>query len=217
MLQSPAMTLEAGVALNPWRTIWFSPRRTIRSIVSAEARPSWVPVIALMAVVTAFTSVQLEPDTGSVSVSRSFVPVAVGVLQLVFGVLVGPFLLAIVGGWLGGDADPGDIRQGVAWSYVPAVTGGLIWLVVMLSLFGVSALDTEALEQAMDGLVQTDSLPLWQAALVGVVSLLIVVGVAWTFVLHIAMLAELQRFNIWRALACVLILLVPFLLIGALA
>jgi hypothetical protein len=99
---------------SPWLTTWFSPRRTIRRIIEAEAPPSWWPVIALAVLGQVIALTEFNPDH-SVNVSNSAMPVALGALQTIFSVLVGPFLLAFAGGWLGGEADPGEIRQAIAW------------------------------------------------------------------------------------------------------
>lgn len=185
---------------SPWRTIWFSPRRTIRRIVDSDARPSWVPVVALAALTQGFMSLQLDPNDGTLSLSRSAMPVMIGVLQLVFGVLVGPFLLAFVGSWFGGDADPTEIRQAVAWSYVPVAVAAVC--VIPPLLFGGPA-----------GPDDTPQTPLQWIALVSVLA----IGLAslWAFVLEVITLAEVQRFSIIRALACIAILFMPVLLIGA--
>lgn len=37
----------APPAARPWRTIWLSPRRTMRAILDGELRPTWVPVVGL--------------------------------------------------------------------------------------------------------------------------------------------------------------------------
>lgn len=61
-----------------------------------------------------------------------------------FGVLVGPFLLAFAGEWFGGEADPGDIRQAIAWGYAPFAVAGLCWIPLALWYKGrISAPGTE--------------------------------------------------------------------------
>src|SRR5687767_12452789 len=117
-------------APNPWRGMWFSPRRTIRGILEAETKPSWITIILLAAAHNSLLSVQLDPGADTVSISRSMFPTIVAVLQFVFGILVGPFLLAIVGGWLGGEADPTEIRHAVVWSNVPFAVATAAWVPV---------------------------------------------------------------------------------------
>jgi hypothetical protein len=189
-------------ALAPWGTVWFSPRMTIRRIVDSEARPSWVPVVALAAMTQALGSLQRDPADLTFSVSWSTMPVILGVLQLVFGVLVGPFLLAFAGGWLGGQADPEEIRPAVAWSLVPFALAGLLWIPILLAYGG-----------PMSPAIQPQDVFQWLGLLF---ALVIFAAVWWSLVLEVIMLAEVQRFSILRALASVIILMIPLLLMGLL-
>ena len=43
-------------------------------------------------------------------------------------------MAAIVGGWLGGDADPTDLREAIAWSYVPIAASSVLWIPILLTL-----------------------------------------------------------------------------------
>jgi hypothetical protein len=78
-------------AFAPWRTIWFSPRRTMRRIVDSDARPNWVAVVALAAPAQAVAALQRDPADLTFSVSWSTMPVILGGLQLAFSVLVSGF------------------------------------------------------------------------------------------------------------------------------
>src|SRR5215203_1526674 len=109
---------DAVSAPSPWRTLWFSPRLTMRRIADNEIASTWWPVIALASLGQAAAMLAFDPD-GSLSINRSFMPVTIGLAQTIFGVLVGPFLLAFVGSWFGGEADPSEIRHAVAWGYAP--------------------------------------------------------------------------------------------------
>jgi hypothetical protein len=198
----PVDTLPVAAAPpNPWRTMWFSPRVTMRRLLEAETRPSWIPVVALAAVSSALSSMQLD-EAGALSASRSAMPVIIGSLQVIFGVLVGPFLLAFVGGWLGGEADPADIREVLAWSYVPIAVGSVLWIPLVLTL-GTRAFGTDS--EPLTGL-QWLSVPL-----------LLGIGVSylWSLPLMVGGLAAVQRFSIGKAILCLVILSVPLLLLGA--
>jgi hypothetical protein len=124
-------------------------------------------------------------------------PVLIGMLQIVFGVLVGPFLLAWVGGWFGGDADPSDIRQSVAWSYAPLAVTAVAWIPSLLA----------------PGQIGSDP-PLDWSLVLGMLGLAI--GAIWSFVMQVVTLAEVQRFSTWRALLSILILAIPMLLLASL-
>ena len=116
-----------------------------------------------------------------------------------FGVLVSPFLLAFVGGWLGGDADPADIRQAVVWGNVPYAVAAVGWIPLALWFKG-SLSDPNA------------TIPL------AIVPFMLALGVAavWSVVTQILALAEVQQFSVWRAIASVVILMIPMLLLGML-
>jgi len=185
---------------NPWKTVWFSPRLTIQRVIAAEPRPSWTGVIALAALHQVFAALRVDPVDGTFSSSRSVMPAILGALQIVFGVLVGPFLLAFVGSWLGGDADADDIRHAVAWSYVPLAIFGLLWIPLLIAFGGPPAGATP------QGAAQ------WLGVLL---ALVIFAGGIWTLVLEVIMLAEVQHFAVWRAVISIGILLIPLLLLGA--
>jgi hypothetical protein len=192
----------------PWRTIWFSPRRTVRALVEAETRPSWVPVVALAALHQGASGVLGNPaPDGTISISSAAMPAVLGVLQVIFGVLVGPFILAFTGGWFGGDADPDEIRQSVAWSYAPFAIATIVLLPMIVLSDSVpqgDLADAELMASQMIGaLILLGAFLIYLAAL------------AWTLVLQVVTLAEVQRFSIPRAIGSLVILLVPLLLLSA--
>ena len=204
MLKFAAVDVEvaSSPAPSPWRTVWFSPRLTIRRVLATEPRPGWTGVIALAALHQIFASLQVDPVDGTFSANRSAMPAILGAVQVVFGVLVGPFLLAFVGSWLGGEADPDDIRHAVAWSYVPHAISGLLWIPILIAFGGPPG------DWTLAGTAQ------WIATLL---ALVIFVGAVWTVVLDVILIAEVQRFAIWRAIVSIVILLIPLFLLGALA
>jgi hypothetical protein len=119
-----------------------------------------------------------------------------GVVQLFYGVLIVPFLIAIIGGWFGGDGDADDVRQAVAWSNVPLAVAVVAWI-PLFAAFGWKAFNPDPSPQtALQWLALCFFLPL---AIVPI----------WAFVLQIAGVAVALRFSIWRSLACVLILVLP--------
>jgi hypothetical protein len=119
-----------------------------------------------------------------------------GAVMLVYGVLIGPFIMAFVGGWLGGEGDPDDIRQAIAWSLVPQAWAAVLWI-PLIAIAGRNAFNPEPPPIA---------LPL---------ILPIVIAGFWTAVLQVAGLAEALRFSIWRALVSIIILSIPVFLFQA--
>lgn len=204
MLESAAVdvAVSSRPGPSPWRTVWFSPRLTIRRVLSTEPRPGWRAVIALAALHQILASLQVDPVEGTFSVGRSMMPAIIAALQVVGGVLVGPFLLAFIGSWLGGEADADDIRHAVAWSYVPHAIAGLLWIPILIAFGGPPAGATPK------GAAQ------WIA---GLLVLVILACALWTLVLEVIMVAEVQHFAIWRAVIGIVILLIPLLLLDVLA
>lgn len=193
---------ETAPPRSPWLTMWLSPRVTIVRILRAESRPSWIPVVALVALHAALErlSVHYPFDTFAALLGGLMAALVFGSLQLVYGILIGPFLLAIVGGWLGGDADASDIRQGAAWGYVPIAVATVLWLPIIATLGW----------EAFNPHLVPDSPVQW-----GVVSLRLVMFLAllWSMLLQVATLAAVQRFTIPRALANSLIPAIPVILL----
>lgn len=178
----------------------------MRDLLASEARPSWVPVVALAGVHQVLAAVLGNPGNGTLSFDHALMPAVIGVLQLIFGVLIGPFLLALVGGWFGGQADPDEIRQSVAWSYAPFAAATLCLIPILLASRGLTGSDGAAVEttsQALQALVVLGGL------------LLYLLAVLWALVLQVVTLAEVQRFSILRAIGNLFVLLVPFLLLSA--
>jgi Yip1-like protein len=180
--------------------MWFAPRVTVRRLIETEERPSWVPVVALAGINQGFVWLQNHSQfafRGGVETAAGFA-LFFGAVTLVYSVLVGPFLLAFVGGWLGGDGDPVDIRQAVAWSLVPQAVAAPLWI-PLLAAYGRNAFNPQGL-------------PLMALALV----FLIAIAAFWTLPLQVAGLAEALRFSIWRALLSIFILSLPLFVFGAL-
>lgn len=189
----------------PWVTMWFMPRVTVRRLIDAEEKPSWIPVVTLAGIHQSLQWLQTHHGftSGSDAVTALVFALLFGGAALVYSVLIGPFLLAFVGGWLGGTGDADDIRQAVAWSYVPTGAATALWIPV-LAAYGWRAFSADLAPRSP---AQWIVLP---------VLLAISAAAIWTLLLQIGGLAEAQRFSIVRAVLSILILSVPLLLLGAL-
>jgi hypothetical protein len=124
-----------------------------------------------------------------------------GGAQLVYFVVIGSFLLAFVEGWLGGVGDADDIRQAVAWSYVPTAAATILWIPVVAA-FGLRALSADLAPRSAAQLIVLPVVFLISATWI------------WTLVLQVGGLAEAQRFSIPRAILSIVILAVPALLVS---
>jgi hypothetical protein len=106
-------------------------------------------------------------------------------------------VLLFVGRWLGGKADPGEIRQAMAWGYVPVSFAGVGWIPIALRYGGKPPDDGGGL------------------LLFTVLALTVMVGALWTFTTQIITVAEVQRFSILRAVANIGIPLVSVLILAS--
>ena len=197
----------APVMARPWRTIWFSPRRTMRELLASEVRPGWTLVVGLAALHGALATLGGLAAKGELSFTMAAMPTIIGVLQVVFGMLIGPFLLAFSGGWFGGQADPEEIRQSLAWSYAPFAVTAVCWIPVMLAGGGpVAPGQVDAPSASM----------LLKALLLFAVTLVYVAALLWTFVLQVITLAEVQHFSVPRSLGSIVVWMIPLLLLSML-
>ena len=195
------------VTARPWRTIWFSPRRTMRELLASEVRPGWALVVGLATLHGALATLGGLAAKGDLSLNVAFMPTIIGALQVVFGVLVGPFLLAFSGGWFGGQADPEEIRQSVAWSYAPVAVTAACWIPVLL-VGGDPVVAVQA--DAPSAATVVKALLLLGATFVYVAALV------WAFVLEVITLAEVQHFSVPRALGSIIVWMVPLLVLALL-
>ncbi len=186
---------------SPWVTMWLAPRVTIRRLIEMEQKPSWIPVVALAGLHQSLQWMQSNHKMVASSDGLTAIGFALvfGGAALVYSVLIGPFLLAFIGGWLGGSGDADDIRQAVAWSYVPTAVASILWIPV-ITAYGWRAFSGDLTPQSAAQLL---ALP---------VMLLISVAALWTLAVQIGAVAEAQRFSILRSFLSILILSAPLLL-----
>jgi hypothetical protein len=204
---TPEIVDAVPVTARPWRTIWFSPRRTMRELLASDVRPSWTLVVSLASLHGALATLGGLAVKGELSFSMAAVPTIVGVLQVIFGVLVGPFLLAFSGGWFGGQADPEEIRQSLAWSYAPVAVTAVCWIPVLFAGGGaVAPVEVDAPSASM----------VLTALLILAVTLVYVAALSWTFVLQVITLAEVQHFSVFRSLGSIAVWSMPLLLLWVL-
>jgi hypothetical protein len=176
----------------------------MRELLASEVQPGWTLVVGLAALHGALATLGGLAAKGELSFNMAAMPTIIGVLQVVFGVLIGPFLLAFSGGWFGGQADPEEIRQSLAWSYAPFAVTAVCWIPVILASGGAAA--------AVQGEAPSASMIL-KALLLLAVTLIYVAALFWTFVLQVITLAEVQHFSVPRSLGSIVVWMMPLLLL----
>jgi hypothetical protein len=184
---------------SPWRTIWFSPRITIRQLNEADVRPSWVPVMVLAVPVLLLNFIQSIRSTPSIADTPTSTVILTFSKYELFNLVAAPFVLAFLGHWLGGIAPTGRLWRAVVWSHIPVAAASAFWMPVVL-IFG-----RRVLLEALTG------------PLVSVSDFATELAIFWGFVLLVAMVAEAQRFSLGRAITCLIGLSLAFFLYMAAA
>jgi len=188
---------------NPWRTIWFSPRRTVRQLMATEERPSWVLAFALGIIGTVMAGMHRARSLPSATP----LALAKASLALVIAQIVRIWLAPLALAWLRNrrmpTTNPRDIREALAWSYVPLAASAVLWVPVFLftnskgqptTAHSLGVLSLEVLRFAA-----------WS------------VCATWSWVIAVAALKEVQRTSWWgsvgQLVVAYLILLVVHLVI----
>jgi hypothetical protein len=202
--------------LGAWafRSIWLSPRETIRRIVEINPGYQVNLLIALGGIAESLEHVSDKDE--DVTVSLPWVlgsALIIGPVMALILAWIYTHLNRIAGSWMGGQGDYEEIKAALGWSAVPTVVGLALW-VPLVALFGEEVFAQKG--PALDGEVGLAFV--YAAFTIGLAVLNI-----WSIVLLCHCLAEVQGYeSAWKGLgnivvACVLGILPMALLIGFLA
>lgn len=157
--------------LNPWLTMWYKPRQTMRFILENYPRR----LIHTLAIAGAFTHIAGSSSFYWYSWWSTVL------IWIVLSIITGLVTLYVLGGlikwtgnWLKGSATMQEILSAIAWSQVPVLYFFVIDIAI-LALVGWSGLN----------LVYTTFRFLFAV---------------WGFVIFLACLEEVQRYNFFKAL-----------------
>jgi hypothetical protein len=191
--------MRSGFEKSPWCRMWTSPRKTIRSIVSANPSMQLLP----LSIVYGFPI--MIHMAGFLNMGASFNIWGTLLISLLLSPIVGFIgisFTSIIVYWAGklvkGRSRYKELRCAVAWSNVPNVVTCVAW--VLLAIFVGGALFTPGFYS--EGM----ALPAITTLLFGLQA----IAAVWAFVLFLIALSAVQRFSIWRAIVNVLI---PFVLL----
>lgn len=120
--------------INPWASMWTSPRSTIRSIVNVNPKYGVFYLAWIYALQTYF----FLASYWSFGLSFSFYAIlTVGILSSpVIGLIwvyIAGWILNFTGRCLGGQAPIAHLRTAVAWSKLPSSISLLMWLILMIT------------------------------------------------------------------------------------
>jgi hypothetical protein len=209
----PWAPMSPAAHLNPWLSIWTQPRATMRQILDTNPR-RLVHVLAILGALCRELGSNVPPIGPLAHLPLSAV-VAYKVCGSVIGGLIGLYLgsavLTMTGRWLGGGGSFVAVRAAAAWSNIPLIWGGLLWL-PMLGYLGVEALnfDPKLLFEDPGGFLLM--LPIgFVAAVVGI----------WYIVIALKCLAEAHGFSAWQAVGAfvigVLVIAIPLAILVGIA
>jgi Yip1 domain len=178
---------EPAPAPNPWRTIWFSPRRTIRQLI-AEPTSGWRSLFLLGLATSLLSTLNgwLALDTPAMDLVRSSTLI---VVIEILAMWPGARLMRRYGRWRGGRGVTAQIKVAMAYSYIPMIAGALFWIPLWIATGGVGF-------QWQDG-----PQPILPSMLYFATEL----GGYWAGIVSLITLAEVHRFSVWRALETILV------------
>ncbi|MBS3903100.1 MAG: YIP1 family protein [Anaplasmataceae bacterium] len=186
--------MDSQLSFNPWKTIWTKPRQTIRGIVEKNPSQGLIPLSAiygfplLVYLAQMFSMGRIWPTWAIILVALLVSPV-IGFLGLSLWSIIAKW----TGQWFGGKGSYKEILAVAAWTSIPHLVNGIIW--VVLAVFIGSPLFAP---------VSEGNIPIVAMRIVG--GLLIVQSVMsiWAFVILIVALSEVQNFSVIRAIGNVI-------------
>lgn len=191
---------------NPWLEIWYRPRTTIRQIVQFDVRRG----VFLLAILAGYSHYLQRASFQALGDSQSFMAViGSGVIQGVVGgiisLAVSTFGVSLIAKRLGGEAETDATMAALAWGQAPVIFTLGLW-VLRIAIY-----QDDVFRSRIMIIEEYPSLSLLFIPLM-VAGILIVLG---QFTLTVLILAEVNRFSVWRSVGTLLITIVvvgvPFL------
>lgn len=191
--------------LRPFVTMWLSPRRTVRQIVSVNPELHVLMLICLGGIGGALD--RYASDNAGDRMPLAMIlgsAVVFGPLGALFGLWLGSHLLRITGEWMGAIGDRVHIKTAMAWASVPTFFGMLFWIPQLL-LFGSDMFTTEMPRLEANPVL---GIPL---LVMGIAEITLAI---WAFILLCNTIAEVQGFrSAWQGflnmILALLVLIVP--------
>ncbi len=170
--------------LNPFISIWFSPRATFRELKEKEQLPLLIAFAIASGAISAFTLLWLvwvkHPE--KVLFKNIWIMALFALGGAVYGILylyIGAWLYKVTGRWLKGKGEFREVRLALGWSFYPAIVGGILYLIAII-------LSQHIFLQFTFMLLST------------------IVGI-WGFVLFLYLLSVAHEFSIPRAIVAVIL------------
>jgi Yip1 domain len=193
-----------GAAENPYFSIWWHPRATIRRIVDTNPRRMVLLLVSVAALLSAGGLFITHPPVAFTLADKPVHSISPGTWQRIrWYLLIGSVPYAIAGlyamgaliRWsgslIGGSAKAIEVRAALGWSRVVSIAGSLIWLAAI-------SLGLYAAPQIGGGGHFSFRSVLPSLTPMGAVTSLFWI---WWVVVYLECIAEVHRFSAWKAVA----------------
>lgn len=191
---------------HPLLRVSIEPRATIRRVIDRNPRHLVYPLTCIAGFFQVIGQASTANWGDSMSLGQILAIAAIGgAIGGVIGLFVGAMLLRWTGRWLGGTGSLEQLRAAVAWSNVPVVIAGLLWLPAV-------AIADEYLFHSQQT-TAINGLTIVYLMLTGIAE---AAASVWGLVVLCQCVGEVQGFSAWRGLANTLlasaVLMIPILL-----
>jgi Yip1 domain len=160
---------------NPWFFVWVKPKKVIKQLLEQEHKKSLWPLAVLhTCIYSGFSWIWLR------SLSVFVIETLLLAVCVYVGFVVSGWLLVLTGRWLGGKGSPDKTRVAVGWATVPLIVSTSAYLTSITLFLG----------------QRVEASSLWLLVLSSVA----ILATIWWAVIYVIMIAEVQRFSIWRAI-----------------
>lgn len=188
---------------SPWLSVWLHPAEAIRDVLAESPARLSLSLAATYATLGLLAQFAISPDLAALLLPQAFdwrflaAIVSIGTILGVAGLYLSGLLLSASGRLLGGEGSAMQMRAVLAWGSVPAIA---ILLLALLIVAGAAFLGKPASDRAI----------------LAVAALLTILAGGWALVATMRMLAEVQRFGFWRAIANFALAYAPLALLALL-
>lgn len=193
--------IDEGKEMNPWRSIWFRPQKTIASIVKKDPE-RLVPDLAVFGGVISALNGAFESKLGD-----NYGVIGIVFVSICFGAIFGLLALYIfsalihwTGKWLNGKAPIEHIRSALSWSNVPIIWTLIFWIIA-IAIFQKELFQSD---------IPTIKSHFFLAFIYAIFFLWLIVVQWWTFLIFLRCLGQVQNFSIWKSILNVIL---PFVII----
>ncbi len=174
---------------NPWLTIWYSPRKTLRRIVKKDAEQGVMLLLFLAGVNQTLSNFWFERLPVNLTIFHVFLLLLLGAtIYTALSYFLGAGILRLAGHVLGGDGESEEMRAAPAWAEVPMVAI-LVLRGAAILVMGTDALEPPGADMSLRLIIDLASIPLY----------------VWSFVLLVACVAEAHRFSIAKAVGALVV------------